>query len=146
MSTQTQPVYDAAVYSTSRPTFPPRLIKLILSYAGSTSGSSKRTALDLGCGTGKYSFCSNLQIGAELVVAGQVTKLLLQSDVFDQVIAADASPGMLEQAKKDSVNWGESIAGKLKLVTASAEDVADHIEAKSVDLITAGERAHEKQI
>lgn len=63
--------------------------------------------------------------------SGQVTQALPQ--YFDRVVGADPSEGMIETAKKKYAS-----AEKLEFVVASGEEVDQHVEEGSVDLVTAG--------
>ncbi|KAG8893954.1 hypothetical protein FRB99_001618 [Tulasnella sp. 403] len=122
MATFASKDYNAASYATFRFTYPQPLLDLVLRYHsdGSTSTTSRGVALDLGCGT------------------GQVVKMLIGS--FDQVIGTDASTKMIEQARADAEGWPG--ISKVEWIVSPAEDVAAHIGAASVDLVTAGQAAH----
>ncbi|KAG8991745.1 hypothetical protein FRB93_002591 [Tulasnella sp. JGI-2019a] len=131
MATFAHSTYDTSSYSTFRPTYGHRLLFIIESYsrggAHPTTNASgqKRVALDLGCGS------------------GQVTKMLAES--FDEVIGADASSGMIEQARNDAADetkWDPTLAAKVKFVVSRAEDIHTHVQPNSVDLVTAGQAAH----
>ncbi|KAG8953948.1 hypothetical protein FRC04_000932 [Tulasnella sp. 424] len=119
MATFSKASFNAASYAAFRPTYPPRLLKVVLNYhfnqAGATGGKDK--VVDIGCGT------------------GQVTQTLPQ--YFDRVVGADPSEGMIETAKKKHAS-----AEKLEFVVASGEEVDQHVEEGSVDLVTAGQAAH----
>ncbi|KAG8953947.1 hypothetical protein FRC04_000931 [Tulasnella sp. 424] len=118
MSTFSNSSFDAARYATSRPTYPPVLINMVLDHhlRGKTDGEGKKKALDLGCGT------------------GQATQLL--PNHFASVLGSDPSNVMIEQAKK------QSSASNVAFIVSPAEDIATKVDPASIDLVVAGEAAH----
>lgn len=142
MATFAQASFNASSYSAFRPTYPPRLINIIVNYhtknGHRTGGTSN--ALDLGCGTGKYHLEDDCWTGADVRVRflGQVTTMLPR--YFDAVIGTDPSKGMIERATE--LSKSSVTPSKLRYLVASAESVSTQVEPKSVDLVTAGMPHH----
>ncbi|KAG8904514.1 hypothetical protein FRC00_013937 [Tulasnella sp. 408] len=118
MATFSNASFSAASYAAFRPTYPPQLLKVVLNYHFNRGVGGKDKVVDIGCGT------------------GQVTQTL--PPYFNRVIGADPSEGMIETAKKKHAP-SES---QMEFIIAPAEDVDQHVEKESVDLITSGQAAH----
>lgn len=118
MATFSNASFNAARYATSRPTYPPVLLNMVLRYhlRGRPDGDGRSKILDLG------------------YAPGQVTQLLL--DHFANVIGSDASKVMIDQARK------QNSASNVSFIVSTAEDIASKLDAGSIDLAIAGEAAH----
>ncbi|KAG9013134.1 hypothetical protein FRB94_003574 [Tulasnella sp. JGI-2019a] len=122
MASFAQASFSASTYSAFRPTYPPRLIKIIYDYHSNNQkrvGSDARS-LDLGCGT------------------GQVTEMLPR--YFKSVIGTDPSRGMIAQAQEQATHL--EYASQMEFATCAAEEVSSIMEPSSVDLVTAGQAVH----
>ncbi|KIO23403.1 hypothetical protein M407DRAFT_244773 [Tulasnella calospora MUT 4182] len=118
MATFSNASFNAASYAAFRPTYPPRLLKVVLNYHFNRGTGGKDKVVDIGCGT------------------GQVTQTLPPH--FSRVIGADPSEGMIETARKKHGSDNEGV----EFIVASGEEVDQHVDKESVDLITAGQAAH----
>ena len=78
---------EAENYSKSRPEHPPNVVQLSLKYLREKYQGPLELALDIGCGTGKS------------------TEHLIPH--FKRVYGSDLSQAMLDQAKKDYVDFGK---------------------------------------
>jgi len=148
MATFAKSTFNAAIYSASRPTYPPRLFDHIFQYYERTNGQMAKNgarrsrALDLGCGTGTHVLLNPLhQPTAQTRIAGQATAHLIPK--FSEIICADPSSNMLRKAQDNLVKPNPST--RFRFVQCNAEDLRPAIpdtESGSVDLLIAAQACH----
>ena len=106
--------YAYNAYALNRPSYPPQLYSLILSY----HKGRRESFLDLGCGH------------------GVATRAL--SENFQQAIGIDPSEGMLGAAESVAKESGNN---NITFIQGDAESIPVK-EVKSIDLVTSAQAAH----
>jgi trans-aconitate 3-methyltransferase len=152
-------VYDAAAYNAFRPIYPKKLFDSIWAYHRLGRGKETtgwRSAVDLGCGTGKRwtsypAIARNWHLASALnslsFRTGQATIVIAKR--FEQTIGVDPSSNMViqatEQLKKQIIEMEGSNSDRsaplepfVRYEQSPAENLP-FLEDESVDLVTAGE-------
>jgi len=115
MATFAKSTFNASTYASFRPTYPPKLFKIVYDYHARHPQAGWNKAIDLGCGT------------------GQATTVLAER--FKDVTGLDPSEKMVTQAQ--ALSSADSPAYRV----GNAEELS-FLDDESVDLITAGQAAH----
>ncbi|KAG6828370.1 hypothetical protein H0H92_008212 [Tricholoma furcatifolium] len=116
MATFAKKAFNAAVYSSFRPTYPKKLFQDIYEYHRGTGRASWDVAVDLGCGTGQ----ATIQL----------------TDKFPSVLGIDPSQNMIDAACRKHT---DSI---MKFVRGSSEDLRNVVADDSVDLMISAQAGH----
>ncbi|GAA5997774.1 hypothetical protein JCM5350_003052 [Sporobolomyces pararoseus] len=129
MASFSETSFDAAGYSSSRPSYPPAFYSYIANCTRPTEPSSSslpRVCVDLGCGPG-------------LSTVG-----FLSSEFnFDQIIGIEPGQGMVKVANSLLEQQPEEVKKRIKFEQGTAEDLSLIIpENESVDLVVACTSAH----
>jgi SAM-dependent methyltransferase len=105
MATFAKPTFNAAIYSSYRPSYPKQLFKDIFAYHRTGRHAKWELAVDLGCGSGSFHIHSTpvfLYIDYYFL-PGQATTHL---SYFDKVIGIDPSLPMIQAAHENVTRDG----------------------------------------
>jgi SAM-dependent methyltransferase len=116
MTTFAKTTFNATSYATFRPSYPPQLYSLLLSY----HRGARKTCLDLGCGH------------------GLIARALAPS--FDQIIATDPSANMVAQATSQTSDSFPNVSFRQASAEVGIEPFSDTV--KQVDMVVSGQAAH----
>jgi SAM-dependent methyltransferase len=116
MTTFGKTTFNATSYAAFRPSYPPQLYSLLLSY----HRGARKTCLDLGSGH------------------GLIARALAPS--FDQIIATDPSANMVAQATRQTSDHFPNVTFRQASAEVGIEPFADTV--KQVDMVVSGQAAH----
>lgn len=117
MTTFAKSTFNATSYATFRPSYPPQLYNILLSY----HRGARKTCLDLGCGH------------------GLIARAIAPS--FDRVVATDPSENMITQAiRQTPADRFPNISFRQISAEAGIESFADTVQ--HVDMVVSGQAAH----
>ncbi|KAK5101350.1 hypothetical protein LTS08_004957 [Lithohypha guttulata] len=110
---------DAAKYAAYRPSYPPKLIELVLSIHNTTGGQTSHV-LDIGCGPG--------------IATRQI------AEHFQYVTGIDAGASMITKAQETPCS--SATGEQATFLVSNSEDIDKHFEPATIDLITVATAAH----
>jgi len=124
MATFGKPTFNAAIYSSFRPSYPKALFLEIFEYHRNSKHAKWDLAVDLGCGTGQAT--TEIQLSA-----------------FEKVIGVDPSLPMIQAAREIKRNglW-DAQADRIQFVQSEAENLGGILPDNSVDLLISAQAAH----